>query len=200
MAMTIKLTISPYSTAVAPELSLPIRLRKVGNFMDKPLCLRPDEDAFGPRGVKKVLREARSLERNPTIIPVVAGALQREDGLWLMHCRPAHKQHGGLWEFPGGKVEVSEKSTEALARELEEELGIVLRSSHLCFTAKAEGPDASGEKIIVIELYTARTWKGSPESLEGGKVGWFTAQEIANLAKPPLDIALAAQLFAKEAG
>lgn len=52
-AMTIKLAINPYSTAVAPELSLPIRLRKVGNFMDKPLCLRPDEGLLRCRVLKK---------------------------------------------------------------------------------------------------------------------------------------------------
>ncbi|MEL7189935.1 MAG: NUDIX domain-containing protein, partial [Pseudomonadota bacterium] len=45
---------------------------------------------------------------------VVAGALSRKDGCWLMHRRPAHKHHGGLWEFPGGKVEATEIPSEAL--------------------------------------------------------------------------------------
>ncbi|MFN7159716.1 MAG: NUDIX domain-containing protein, partial [Erythrobacter cryptus] len=50
------------------------------------------------------------MEKNPTRLPgrgafltVVAGALQRADGRWLLHQRPPGKAHAGLWEFPGGK-------------------------------------------------------------------------------------------------
>ncbi|MEO1019891.1 MAG: NUDIX domain-containing protein, partial [Pseudomonadota bacterium] len=56
--------------------------------------------------------------------PVVAGALRGKDGRWLMHRRPLGKHHGGLWEFPGGKVEPHEIPVKSLARELNEELGI----------------------------------------------------------------------------
>ncbi|RYE87312.1 MAG: (deoxy)nucleoside triphosphate pyrophosphohydrolase, partial [Myxococcales bacterium] len=54
---------------------------------------------------------------------VVAAVIER-DGLLLVGQRPAHKHHGGLWEFPGGKVEPGETPAEALARELHEELGL----------------------------------------------------------------------------
>ena len=55
--------------------------------------------------VKKGLRAAPTLEKIPTWICVVALALHDDRGRWLMHRRPLHKHHGGLWEFPGGKVE-----------------------------------------------------------------------------------------------
>jgi 8-oxo-dGTP pyrophosphatase MutT (NUDIX family) len=60
---------------------------------------------------------------------VVAGALVRGEGAearLLLQQRPLGKHHGGLWEFPGGKVEPGETPAEALARELAEELGIAV--------------------------------------------------------------------------
>jgi (d)CTP diphosphatase len=57
------------------------------------------------------------------MIDVVCG-LVLEDGRCLLVQRPPGGRHGGLWEFPGGKVEAGESHVEALARELEEELGI----------------------------------------------------------------------------
>jgi len=128
-------------------------------------------------------------------LAVSAGALQRGDGLWLMHQRPLHKAHGGLWEFPGGKVEASEKPTECLIRELREELGIALCVDDLEPAGFAEEREATGQLPIVILLYTVRTWKGEPRALEGGEIGWFTREGIDRLAKPPLDSVLAAHVF-----
>lgn len=134
---------------------------------------------------------------NNGAVYVAAGALERGDGLWLMHRRPLEKIHGGLWEFPGGKVEVSEIPSEALARELEEELGIVVRAGECSPVSFAEEQAAEGCRRIVILLYSLRTWSGEPRALEGGVVDWFSPAEIAELDKPPLDQILAADLFGK---
>ena len=56
-------------------------------------------------------------------IPVVA-AVVRRGSRFLVGRRPAHKRHGGLWEFPGGKVEPGENEQTCLKRELSEELDI----------------------------------------------------------------------------
>src|SRR4051794_16215525 len=56
-------------------------------------------------------------------IKVVAAVIRREDTLLLCK-RPSHKRHGGLWEFPGGKVHEGESIEEAIGRELREELGV----------------------------------------------------------------------------
>jgi len=130
---------------------------------------------------------------------VVAAALHGQDGRWLMHRRPAGKHHAGLWEFPGGKVEPGEMPRESLVRELAEELGIACRSEALAPVAFAESAPLDGERALVILLYTLGTWDGEPRALEGGAVQWFTAAEALALAKPPLDIALAAQFFANAA-
>lgn len=126
---------------------------------------------------------------------VVAGALQRADGLWLMHCRPEGKHHAGLWEFPGGKVEADEMPAYSLCRELTEELGITV-ASDVCEPAGfAESADEGSGPPIVLLLYTVRDWQGDPRALEGGAVGWFTSAEVLALPKPPLDIILSRQLF-----
>jgi len=128
-------------------------------------------------------------------IAVVAGALQRADGCWLMHRRPPGKPHAGLWEFPGGKVEPTEIPVEALTRELREELGIGCHRAGCRPAAFAETRAAAEDPAIVILLYTVTGWEGVPTALEGGAIGWFTPQEMRALAKPPLDIALASQLL-----
>ncbi len=138
------------------------------------------------------------MEKIPTWQPVVAAALQASDGLWLMHKRPASKHHGGLWEFPGGKVETGENPPFALARELQEELGITVQPTDLIAETFAQEPAGSTVQPIVILLYTLRIWTGTPTALEGGEVGWFTPAQALVLDKPPLDIVLAAKLFEKE--
>lgn len=131
------------------------------------------------------------MQNFPTIVPVVAAALIAPGGRVLMQRRPAGKAHGGLWEFPGGKVEEAESLHEALLREIAEELAIALDPSHLMpltFAARAEQPH-------VVLLYTCRKWTGEPVCQEAGaRLGWFAADELADLAMPPLDIPLAASV------
>lgn len=130
-----------------------------------------------------------------SLVLVVAGAMQRRDGLWLMHQRPLGKHHGGLWEFPGGKVEVAENTREALCRELAEELGIRVWASDCEALYFAETPREEQLPAIVILLYKVARWQGDPQPLEGSAVGCFSPREIDSLAKPPLDCILCARLF-----
>ena len=114
-----------------------------------------------------------------------------------MHRRPLHKHHGGLWEFPGGKVEPGERPREALVREIQEELGLSLVPHAAQPVAFAEEDDTGSAKPIVIMLYSS-AWDGSPvAALEGGKIAWFRPHEIDLLPKPPLDIELSRRLFEK---
>ena len=131
------------------------------------------------------------------VIWVVAGALQRGDGKWLMHRRPFEKHHGGLWEFPGGKVEDTEIPVKTLIRELHEELGITINPKDCEAVGFAEEADESDAKSIVILLYKIRDWSGEPHAIEGEGIGWFTQEGIAELETPPLDRVLAQQLFTK---
>ena len=137
------------------------------------------------------------MEKNPTWLCVVALALRDGSGRWLMHRRPPGKQHAGRWEFPGGKVENGETPSAALVREIAEETGLKVEASHLRPVGFAQELFAEGRLPSVILLYTS-VWDGSrlfPH--EGGELVWFEAEQINSLDKPPLDMALAAQLFEK---
>ncbi len=130
------------------------------------------------------------MKKIPTIIPVVAVALIDASGRVLMQQRRIGSEHGGLWEFPGGKVEPQESLEESLCREILEELGVTLSGDALeplNFAADAAQP-------YVILLYTCREWKGEPQCLDGEAIGWFTIEQIAVLAMPPLDVPLAGAL------
>ena len=130
------------------------------------------------------------MKRNPTSIEVVAGALVDHAGRILLQQRHADRQHGGLWEFPGGKVESGESAVAALRRELNEELGIELAADVPQRLSAAADPTGA----IVITLYTCLEWAGEPRCLDAQALGWFKPQEMPGLAMPPLDRPLAAAL------
>jgi len=124
------------------------------------------------------------------MIEVVAVALIDRDGRILLQQRRADRQHGGLWEFPGGKVEPRETEVSALIREVEEELGIAVEPDSLVWLTQAEDP-ASG---LVISLYTCRSWSGAPQCLDAAAIAWFSPDCFMQLPMPPLDVPLAAAL------
>ncbi len=124
------------------------------------------------------------------MVPVVAAALLRGDGRVLMQQRRLSGEHGGLWEFPGGKIEAGETPDRALVRELAEELGIVVAPTGLEPLSFAAMP---GEPVVLL-LYTCREWTGEPVCLDGEAIGWFTPAEVLGLSMPPLDVPLARAL------
>ena len=140
------------------------------------------------------------MEKIPTIMLVVAAALKDESGRWLVQRRPSHKHHGGLWEFPGGKVEAGETARQALVREIEEELGIQVdpRDCATLTFADSAGEDRAGS--IVILLYKIERWKGEPQAETGAVLDWVDQQGLTELTMPPLDQRLRSLLISLSAG
>lgn len=138
------------------------------------------------------------MEEKPTLLTVVALALIDAKGCVLMQRRPVHRAHGGLWEFPGGKVEPGEGPRAALVREIAEELGIVVTEAALMPVSFAAREPACGERPLVLLLYACRAWQGTPVCEPGAALHWTPPQDLAALAMPPLDVPLAAALLAHE--
>jgi len=130
---------------------------------------------------------------------VAAVALIGKSGTILMQRRHFSSEHGGLWEFPGGKLESGESAEGAAIREIEEELGIVIAADSLEPVGFASGPGASanGMRTIVILLYACRVWHGEPIARDAAAIGWYGIGDIAALAMPPLDYPLARALGEK---
>ena len=139
------------------------------------------------------------MQINPTVVRVVAIALIDRKGCVLLQKRRAGGRHGGLWEFPGGKVEPEESARAALIREIGEELGLVVASSDLHGEGQVrDGPGC--EPQIVLDLYSCARWSGEPRCLDAAAIGWFTPGEAAKLAVPPLDLPFIARLAEIAAG
>ena len=124
--------------------------------------------------------------RTATLVVAVA-LLDAADRVCLQR-RPRDKQHGGLWEFPGGKVEPGEHPDAALCREIAEELGAVIAPQDLLPCGFAASPG------LVILLYACRRWTGEAVCLEAESLDWFDVAMVPALAMPPLDYPLADQL------
>lgn len=125
---------------------------------------------------------------------VVAAALLDGAGRVLMHRRPVGKHHGGLWEFPGGKVDDGESPEGALVRELNEELGIRVDPACLEPLSFVTGPPPPGTMGgLVILFYTCRAWSGEPRAIEGEGVDWCDRPACEALDLAPLDRVLLSQ-------
>lgn len=112
-----------------------------------------------------------------SLLRVVGAVVQRGEQVLLAQRAPGGA-HGGLWEFPGGKVEVGESDRSALARELREELGV---------------DAAVGELVGVGEDNTVALWcyrctlLGTPQALEHNALQWFPIAEVDLESMPPAD-------------
>ena len=127
------------------------------------------------------------------ILLVVACALVDADNRVLVAQRPADKQLGGLWEFPGGKLEPGERPEDALVRELKEELGITTKVP--CLAPLTFASHAYDDFHLLMPLYVCRRWEGTPESREGQALKWLRPAALRDLPMPPADIPLIPHLI-----
>jgi 8-oxo-dGTP diphosphatase len=122
------------------------------------------------------------------LVLVAAVALIDSDGRVLLAKRPEGKTMAGLWEFPGGKVEASERPETALIRELKEELNINVEQS--CLAPLTFASHAYEDFHLLMPLYVCRRWKGIVQAMEGQELKWVRAKNLRDYPMPPADLPL----------
>lgn len=124
------------------------------------------------------------------MIDVVCGVIEDEEGRFLACKRPDDKHLAGLWEFPGGKVEASESPAHALARELQEELGIEVKVGKalapVCWTYDR------GEIRLLPYLCTIS--RGIPQAIEHAELQWCSPDRFDLLHWAPADLPVLTQI------
>lgn len=98
----------------------------------------------------------------------------------LLTRRAAAAHQGGLWEFPGGKVEPGETLREALERELLEELGIRVGNSAPLLEVRHD----YGDKQVLLDVHAVLDFEGEPSGLEGQPLVWVAARELNDYQFP----------------
>lgn len=133
------------------------------------------------------------------LLLVAAAALFDTQGRVLITQRPGHKTLGGLWEFPGGKVEPGEAPEAALVRELKEELDLIVEPDALDPFAFAS--HAYPDFHLLMPLYTASRWSGTPTLHPDAAqaLAWVRPRDLNAYDMPPADVVLIKRLIEKDA-
>jgi 8-oxo-dGTP diphosphatase len=119
---------------------------------------------------------------------VVAGVLRRDNKV-LAARRPLHKREGGLWEFPGGKVDPGETDAEALVRELREELGVTVSvGAHVADSVFAYAHGTV--RLVALACGTDE----EPVALDHAELRWLGLDELDSVEWAPADVPVVAVL------
>lgn len=126
---------------------------------------------------------------------VAAGLIRGRAGTpeadrFLISRRPADTHLANAWEFPGGKVEPGEAPTEALIREIDEELGVRIAVGDIY----AIGHHVYPIKEVILLVYEAQIVSGEPQCLGVAEVRWMRPAEVAELPLPPADLPVVERL------
>src|SRR5512144_1803975 len=116
-------------------------------------------------------------------VRVAVGILCNARGEVLLTRRPEHVHQGGLWEFPGGKVEAAETIQAALRRELHEELGITVLSARPLIRIRHAYPD----KRVLLDVWRVDRYLGEPRGLESQPLRWAAPEALNRLHFPAAD-------------
>ncbi len=111
---------------------------------------------------------------------IVLGLLRSADGRYLIAQRATKAHQGGLWEFPGGKVEAGEGADAALVRELQEELGVTPTQ----FRPLIRIPHDYGDRRVLLDAYLVEAWQGEPHGREGQPTRWVSAAGLDDYPFP----------------
>jgi len=111
---------------------------------------------------------------------VAVGVIIDAQGLVLIARRHRHRHQGGLWEFPGGKIEEGERALDALRRELKEELDITVESASPLIKIAHSYPDRN----VLLDVWRVDRFHGKPRGREGQAIAWVCGERLHDHAFP----------------
>jgi 8-oxo-dGTP diphosphatase len=126
---------------------------------------------------------------------IIVGAAIVVDGRVLGCERAEPPEVAGRWEFPGGKVEPGESDHEALVRECEEELGVIVSIGE---RVGGDVPLAHGRAVL--RVWLAGLLSGEPQPLEHRSLRWLAPHELTSVAWLPADAPIVAELATRLGG
>jgi len=119
-------------------------------------------------------------------VHVAVGVIKNSRGEILIAKRAADAHQGGLWEFPGGKVEQGETVLDALKREFKEEVNITIESAEPLMKIEHN----YGDKIVLLDIWRCEHFLGEAKGLEGQVVRWVSIAELSDYQFPEANQAI----------
>ena len=120
------------------------------------------------------------------IVHVAVAVIRNPAGQVFITVRPDHVHQGGLWEFPGGKVESGESVQDALRREIHEENGIDVQEIQPLIRIPYQYPD----KHVLLDVWEVKSYQGEAHGREGQACRWVAAQELTEYDFPAANRAI----------
>ena len=119
------------------------------------------------------------------LVHVAVGVVLRGTQVFIS-LRADNAHQGGKWEFPGGKVEANETVLDALRRELQEEIGILMQSSEPLLVIEHD----YGDKLVKLDVHSVSAFNGEPEGKENQQTRWVEVSALEAGEFPAANVAI----------
>ena len=123
-------------------------------------------------------------------IHVAVAVIEDDQGRVLISRRPVHAHQGGLWEFPGGKLDPGETLSQALWREIHEELGLEVCTHRPLIRVTHHYDD----RTVLLDVHRVTGFTGKAVGREGQSLAWVRAEELAQYPLLPADMPIVTAL------
>lgn len=124
------------------------------------------------------------MKQDKKFLQVAVGVIKNAQGEVLIAQRPHHVHQGGLWEFPGGKVEAGETVLAALQRELHEELGITVMHANPLIQIRHHYAEVS----VLLDVWTVESFSGVAYGKENQAIQWVKLFNLSHYTFPAANV------------
>ena len=124
-------------------------------------------------------------------VHVAVGIIVNSQQQILLAKRHGHLHQGGKWEFPGGKVEADETVTQALIRELKEEVNLSVVSSSAFMSISHDYPD----KQVLLDIHLVQDFSGEAIGVEGQQIVWVNQAQLKDYEFPEANLPILEKIY-----